>query len=197
MFSNKRLSIFVTLIISLIMPIVFASSIPAQAAGMSRPDDTVNGKLLSAKGKVKGFADPRQSKTISVDVKKKGIMVFRYSDATKFINFKYLTELKGETAVVKYRTVGSDKVAAVIKKAFVKLPEGVAEIKAAGMAELVKKGPEAGNYFLVDARPAKRYEEGHIPGAVSIPVSKLKKEGAELLPPDKNTPMVFYCGGPT
>ena len=51
--------------------------------------------------------------------------------------------------------------------------------------------------FLVDSRPAARYNQSHLPGAVSIPVPMLEKKQAALLPKDKNELIVFYCGGPT
>jgi len=161
------------------------------------PVQAAENETISVKGQVKGFADPRQSKTISLGVKNKGVMVFKYTDATEFKNFKSIMELKGEAAVINYMTVGSDNVAKVITKALVKLPKGVKEIKTPEMEQLVRKGPKAGNFFLVDARPAPRYAEGHIEGAQSIPVPKMKKSGAELLPADKDIMLVFYCGGPT
>lgn len=53
-------------------------------------------------------------------------------------------------------------------------------------------GPEAANYFIVDARPANKFEGGHVPGAVSIPKVVLA-ENLEKLPKDKT--IIFYCGG--
>ncbi len=193
MISNQKLSIFTTFILSLTTVLILINCSPAHAAQDVKSQE----ELISVKGKVKGFANPNQSKTISIVVKEKGVMVFKYTDTTEFVNFKQLPELSGESAVIKYRTSGSDNVASEIIKAFVKLPKGVGELKVEEMAALIKKGPEAGNYFSIDARPAKRYEEGHIRGALSIPVPKLKKEGAKLLPLDKNMPLIFYCGGPT
>ena len=99
--------------------------------------------------------------------------------------------------MVKYKVEGPDNVALSIKKALISLPKGVTEIKTAEVAALVERGPKTGNYLLVDARPAKIASAGHIPTAVSIPVNVLKKKGKELLPADKNTMLVFYCGGPT
>jgi hypothetical protein len=119
-----------------------------------------NGDIISVKGKVKGFSDPRQSKTISVDVTKKGVLVFKYTDSTTFKNFRTLPELTNEAVVVEYRTVGPDYVATSITKALVKLPAGVAEIKTAEVAALVEKGPVKGNYFLADARPAQKIRRG-------------------------------------
>ena len=48
---------------------------------------------------------------------------------------------------------------------------------------------------LVDSRPKrKKYDKGHITGAISIPASQFDKMTGEL-PQDKDQLMVFYCGG--
>ncbi len=54
-----------------------------------------------------------------------------------------------------------------------------------------KKAP----MVVVDSRPKKRkYDKGHIPGAISIPDRTFDKM-TNLLPADKATPLYFYCGG--
>ena len=51
--------------------------------------------------------------------------------------------------------------------------------------------------ILVDARPKKaKYDKGHIPSAISIPDSEFDKLKGKL-PADKNTLLIFYCGGYT
>ncbi|MGE5506840.1 MAG: rhodanese-like domain-containing protein [Actinomycetota bacterium] len=47
---------------------------------------------------------------------------------------------------------------------------------------------------LIDSRPKKRFDEGSIPGAINIPDTSFDKQ-ADLLPADKKTPLVFFCGG--
>lgn len=151
-------------------------------------------EILSVKGKVKSIS--RKAKAISVSVKGKGIMFFKFNETTKLENVKSIKDIKsGEAVVIRYKEVGTDRVAVSIKKAFVKLPKGVKEIKTAELFALISSGK--GNYLLIDARPSKKYAESHIPTAISIPVSRLKKEGAKLLPSDKNSLLIFYCGGPT
>ena len=151
---------------------------------------------LQVKGQVKAVTN--KAKTVSVNVKDKGLMLFKFNDGTKFINFTKTKEIKYPTAVVvKYKVEGPDNVALSIKKALISLPKGVTEIKTDEVVALVEKGPKAGNYLLVDARPATVASAGHIPTAVSIPVNVLKKKGKELLPADKSTMLIFYCGGPT
>ena len=48
---------------------------------------------------------------------------------------------------------------------------------------------------LIDSRPKrKKYDKGHIPGAISIPDSQFAKM-TDQLPQDKSQMLVFYCGG--
>lgn len=152
--------------------------------------------VVQIKGKVKAISN--KAKTLSVTVKDKGVVMLKFNDATEFVNFKKTKEIKPPTAVVvKYKTVGPDNLATYVKKALVKLPPGVTEIKTAELAALVEKGPVAGKYCLIDARPAKIAAAAHIPTAISIPVNVLKEKGKKLLPSDKDKLVIFYCGGPT
>ncbi len=49
--------------------------------------------------------------------------------------------------------------------------------------------------IVIDARPKiKKYDRGHIPGALSMPTSQFDKMKG-LLPADKGALIVFYCGG--
>ena len=72
----------------------------------------------------------------------------------------------------------------------------VAENYPAVSADWVKKQIDnKTNMVLIDSRPKrKKYDKGHIPTALSIPDSQFAKL-QDQLPADKNTPMVFYCGG--
>ena len=60
----------------------------------------------------------------------------------------------------------------------------------------IKKQMEAGSkMILIDSRPkARKYDKGHIPGAISIPDSSFAQM-TDKLPADKTTPLYFYCGG--
>lgn len=50
-----------------------------------------------------------------------------------------------------------------------------------------------GDVTVIDVRPAEEYEAGHIPGAISIPVARLKRRLAEV-PRDRE--VIAYCRGP-
>jgi rhodanese-related sulfurtransferase len=49
---------------------------------------------------------------------------------------------------------------------------------------------------IVDVLPASSYVEGHIPGAMSLPVEDVRIRAPVLLP-DRDAEIVAYCGGPT
>lgn len=67
-------------------------------------------------------------------------------------------------------------------------------ITTAQVEKLVGLGPDKGKYFLYDARPLFRFQEGAIPTAVSMPYDLFDKM-TELLPQDKNAQIIFYCAG--
>lgn len=59
---------------------------------------------------------------------------------------------------------------------------------------LLEKTPTEGGYVVIDARPEIKFFEGHLPGAINIAWQEMKDRLGEL-PKDKNTKLVFYCGG--
>ena len=48
--------------------------------------------------------------------------------------------------------------------------------------------------LVVDSRPSRKYDTGHIPGAINIPDTHFDKM-TDMLPQDKGSLLVFYCGG--
>lgn len=146
------------------------------------------------KGKVKAVVP--KTKTISLVVENKGVMVFRLTETSALKNAKELKEIQPDDALaVEFTPSEQGNIATVVTRVFAKLPPGVGEIKADELAALIGKGDK--NYLLVDSRPVGKYNEGHIPTAVSIPFTDLEKSGEKLLPADRKTPLIFYCGGLT
>ena len=77
-------------------------------------------------------------------------------------------------------------------------PEWAAKgnLQAVSVARVKQLMDEKAAMTLVDARPKDRkYDKGHIPGAVSLPDSQFDKLAAERLPADKAAPIYFYCDG--
>ena len=64
-------------------------------------------------------------------------------------------------------------------------------------ADYVAAQLEANAAVLIDSRPKKaKFDQGHIPSAISIPESDFEKLSGRL-PRDTNTPLIFYCEGYT
>jgi len=134
-----------------------------------------------------------KAKTISITVGQGDAaktMMVRFDDDTEGLEYAQ----KGEAAIIRWEQRGEDKFATVIEPKLAKLPEGVTEIKT---EELYKMLQDHVPMVLADARPAMRYNQGHLPGSVSIPVPMLKEQKEAVLPKDKDALIVFYCGGYT
>ena len=61
-----------------------------------------------------------------------------------------------------------------------------------GAAELVERA-RSDDIVVLDVRPEDEYASGHIPGAISIPVSELERRLSEL---PRGLEVVAYCRGP-
>lgn len=66
-------------------------------------------------------------------------------------------------------------------------------VDAAYVAEYAKV-PMRKDVLIVDSRPARKYDKGHIVPSVNISNSQFDKH-TDLLPADKSTQLIFYCGG--
>jgi 3-mercaptopyruvate sulfurtransferase SseA len=54
-----------------------------------------------------------------------------------------------------------------------------------------KKDLDAGKLYVIDVRSAESYRSGHLPGAISVPLSAINQRLAELKAVKK--PIVAYC----
>ncbi len=62
--------------------------------------------------------------------------------------------------------------------------------------EDLKAAIEEGSVVVIDVNGSKSYKNGHIPTAIDF--AEVAKGGlADLLPEDKSTMVVAYCGGPS
>ena len=69
-------------------------------------------------------------------------------------------------------------------------------LHAVSVAYIKKQMDEKAALTLVDSRPKERkYDLGHIPGAINLPDSQFDKLAATLLPADRNAALFFYCDG--
>jgi len=57
--------------------------------------------------------------------------------------------------------------------------------------------PVRDDVLIIDSRPAARkYDIGHIPGAINIPDTQYDELAPKLLPQNKSKLLIFYCEGP-
>ncbi|MGH9728558.1 MAG: rhodanese-like domain-containing protein [Candidatus Acidiferrales bacterium] len=62
--------------------------------------------------------------------------------------------------------------------------------------ELKKKIDRHDNFILMETLPAAAYEQGHLPGAVNVPLDHLQQLASKLAP-KKDADIVVYCASPT
>lgn len=138
------------------------------------------------KGKITSISKKAQIIQLKVGNEKRALA---FSKSTQWVNAKSIKDLIVNDTII--AEVDGDKPASKITRKMITLPKGW-EI---GLKELQQRLAKGG-VVLVDSRPGKRYNEGHIPGSISIFANQLVKD-ASLLPAAKSTYLIFYCGGPT
>lgn len=93
--------------------------------------------------------------------------------------------------LVGIRHVAETRIAEVdrVTRQFLEGREAMERIDQKTLVERVRRG----EVTLLDVRPSEEYEVGHIPGAISMPLSDLKKHLSTL---PKDGVIVAYCRGP-
>jgi rhodanese-related sulfurtransferase/DNA-binding MarR family transcriptional regulator len=90
-----------------------------------------------------------------------------------------------------YRGLAEDRLAEIeqIRRRFLAEPQGLNAVD----REMLMERVEAGEVVVIDVRPAEEYQAGHIPGALGVPLGRLKRRLAGL---PRNRDIVAYCRGP-
>lgn len=162
-----------------------------EAAAPAAQESVQQAKPMLYEGEVTGVSQLAKSISISVgkgDAAK--VMMVKFDDQTKNVK----DAVSGRAVKIAYEMRGKDAYATNVQLKLAKLPEGVTEIKTSELEQLVDTKTKLS---LIDSRPAARYNQSHLPGAVSVPVPMLEEKQAAVLPKDKDELIVFYCGGPT
>ncbi|TKB28485.1 hypothetical protein FCL47_03090 [Desulfopila sp. IMCC35006] len=185
----------------LVTNVIFASDAVPGVNGVAFAADTAKAVKTTEAQSVKGMISniSQKAKTVALTKSDQSFFLLKFTDETELKGIASAKELKeGEAIIVKYTVVNGENIATSMEKAVFKLPAGIKEIKTEELADLLANGKK--DLVVIDARPAIKYDESHIRGAVSIPYSKLVKmgdDGAKLLEKYKDKHLVFYCGGST
>jgi rhodanese-related sulfurtransferase len=78
-----------------------------------------------------------------------------------------------------------------IRAALQEISKSPSRLHPVGQQELLQKIAEE-DALIIDVRPEEEYRNGHLPGAVSIPLADLEKRIKEL---PWNRPILAYCRG--
>ncbi|HLW83262.1 MAG TPA: rhodanese-like domain-containing protein [Candidatus Acidoferrales bacterium] len=62
--------------------------------------------------------------------------------------------------------------------------------------ELKRKMERKDDFLLLETLAPAAYEQGHLPGAVNVPLDKLREMAPDLAP-EKDAEIVVYCASPT
>jgi rhodanese-related sulfurtransferase len=141
----------------------------------------------TAKGRIDEIST--KGSTIKLTVDDKPVTVL-FGPETQYVNASSMKDLGPPDLIEVEYTPG--KPATRITKVVFNLPPGT-EV---GLQELEAIRAGKTPYVLVDARPEKQYATGHIPESINIYPKDLPNK-LDLLPADKGTMLIFYCGGPT
>jgi len=62
--------------------------------------------------------------------------------------------------------------------------------------ELEQKIDRGEHFTLVEALAPEKFAHAHLPGAINVPVDRVRELAPSMLP-DKNAEIVVYCASPT
>ncbi|KJR96386.1 MAG: hypothetical protein VR65_28020 [Desulfobulbaceae bacterium BRH_c16a] len=136
-----------------------------------------------------------KAEMLKIDTEKESYLV-KFTDETLLTGADSLRDLMiGQEITIKYHDEGgslfADSIDVMKQQSDT---ETTTFITVGELAKLLEQGPQDGTSTLIDSRIESQYDEGHIPGAISLYDGKMKKQ-PDLLPKDKNGLLVFYCGG--
>jgi phage shock protein E len=142
------------------------------------------------KGRVKAIAP--ESALFSLTVTQEKVELISWDKKTTWQGVKDPGDLKlDEILSIDCSLIGGINLASSVSRHKTPLPAGIRVIS----LDRLTDGLAGKEITLMDTRDVEFYDAGHIPGAVSLPLSRLKKRTAGLLPEDKRTRLVFYDEG--
>ena len=152
-----------------------------------------NTELLITQAKISSIS--LKAEMLKIDTESESLLV-KFNDETSLAGENSMRDLtNGQEIKIRYRDEGGSLIAEDIE---VKKPQSssglAASITVEELTQLMEHGSQSETFTLVDSRIESQYNEGHIPGAISIYDGKIEKQ-PDLLPEDKNGLLIFYCGG--
>lgn len=167
-----------SILLSVVVLVTFAGTASAEA---------VTGRMKTLAGELQLF-------TLSTAQEK--VLLLSWDDRTIWKGISHSIDLKpDEILSVDVRLEKDRYLADAVSRIKTPLPAGIQVTSIENLAEYLNDRERFSSLTLVDTRAVELYDAGHIPGAVSLPLSKLEKRTAGLLPENKEAKLVFYDEG--
>jgi rhodanese-related sulfurtransferase len=145
-------------------------------------------------GEVKNAAVEAQLLTLQASDSR--LLLVSWDKKTVFRNLKNPAEIKADDyLLVDFSLQGEQLLASAITAPETILPPGIAAATFALIDKFVDSSAAEQSLVLIDIRPPFKYDAGHIPGARSIPLARIAKRTAGLLPENRNATIIFYDEG--
>ena len=144
-------------------------------------------------------------KTVDTLAEQAGMPVKNTSAHLRVLRQARLVEVRREGTYMYYRLAGDDVFLAVrqlqtlgrnrlaeveqVARTYLTSRDGMEPVTLLQLRQRVRQG----DVTLIDVRPRDEYEQGHIPGALSLPVRELRRHLRDL---PANREVIAYCRGP-
>jgi rhodanese-related sulfurtransferase len=147
----------------------------------------------TVKGRIQSLAPDAQMLSLVPDTGE--TLYLSWTRGTAWKNLKSSADLSlDDVILVDYGTQAGQPTATVVTLLQPLVPAGMQTISVEDLAkQLGTSGPLP--FTLIDTRPVERFVAGHLPGAVSVPLRKIERQSAGILPEDRNSPLIFSDGG--
>lgn len=176
MFVSRRITMIVSLLVA-----ILALNVSVSFA------DSVQGRLRSI---------ARDAALLSLDVDSETVLFINWTKGTSWKNLKTPADLRvDDVLVVDYDKKGDQLLATTVSLLQPIVPAGMKVIPLETLAGYLDKRGVAAPFTLIDTRPVDLYDAAHLPGAVSIPLRRIEKQPAGILPEDRTAALVFYDNG--
>ncbi|GEM_PF-2685243 len=151
------------------------------------------GRAETVQGRVKAVA--RDAAVLSLELDGEKTLFLNWTKSTSWKDPKLPADLKvDDVLAVEYDKNGDQAIARSVSPVLPSVPSGMKSITVEALAGYLDKGASS-PVTLVDVRPADRFEAAHLPGAVSVPLRRIEKHSAGILPEDRAVALVFYDEG--
>ena len=118
-----------------------------------------------------------------------GLVSRRVQGTSRFYRLSHPSVLAAYQALVAVAEARIAEVSA-LASAFFADSDGALPVS---LSELQRAMAADEQLMLIDVRPEREYDSGHVPGAINVPLAELAERMADL---PKDTPIVAYCRGP-